>query len=63
MGNGTIIGDKHTHTGTEEEWAKTACSVRQHNRGSYNEIILSTKYNIQTNIKFISSLYEEMANN
>lgn len=43
------------------EWATTIIGLNYSDRRAYNNLIAGSKYNMRTSIKFISSLYEEMA--
>lgn len=43
-----------------KEWAERICKETPKNREQYNKTIVDTKYNIETTIKLVSSLYDKM---
>lgn len=56
----TDLIHRHALIDSASAWAKTICDMKPGNRQAYNQKIVDSKYNMQTSVQLISSLYEEM---
>lgn len=57
----TDLVHRHALSDSADIWAKTICSIKTGQRTEYNKVIADSKYNMQTCVQLITSLYEEMA--
>ena len=52
---------RHALSDSADVWAKTICGIKTGQRTEYNKVIADSEYNMQSCVKLITSLYEEMA--
>lgn len=51
---------RHSLHESSSEWAKTICGISSTDRKVYNKAVANSKYNMQTSVKMIQSLYERL---
>ena len=57
----TDLVHRHALSDSADIWAKTICCIKTGQRTEYNKVIADSEYNMQSCVKLITSLYEEMA--
>jgi glycosyltransferase involved in cell wall biosynthesis len=58
----TDLVNRRTLDEPAQKWADTVCNIGHKERTIYNQTIVDSKYNMETSVRMISSLYVQMIN-